>query len=443
MGVQCVDHRFTLCYDGNIDIIFLNTSSTKTNIFWGSVSMFASPLQLFASIEKKYYNTNNIIIIYNFLNIEKKMANIGRRYSWTIDKYAQRVEYPPTPREYQELCSISDKDNSELPKNTLSPTVIISKGFFQTAAQKALQNSRIDEAFQIAEQYIEMSKRKFYRFLDVETKKIIISKQLNRFDAGYIITAKQKLKGLQNIGLGHSIMHITLTVSHTENTDYIKQYQRIKTKFEVFMYFFRRLMKKKVDYVSTYEVTQADDGRFHQHIHVIVIDQSYLPKKIIYLLSAKWKKITGSQYIHFKYISKNRNINIFSYVMKYITKEFSNINLTTVLLFSVKGKAYTMSQRLSQLLSEKTIDIAEKKYKYIDSFEAQDIFYGYAISDYDPASITFFFSFLSAEEKTKLLSEARPQAEARQKTQKEEEEADKRDMVVEEKNSVKNIIKIK
>ena len=129
--------------------------------------------------------------------------------------------------------------------------------------------------------------------------------------------------------------------------------------------------------------------------------------------------------------------------MKYITKEFSNINLTTVLLFSVKGKAYTMSQRLSQLLSEKTIDIAEKKYKYIDSFEAQDIFYGYAISDYDPASITFFFSFLSAEEKTKLLSEARPQAEARQKTQKEEEEADKRDMVVEEKNSVKNIIKIK
>ena len=70
-----------------------------------------------------------------------------------------------------ELCSISNKDNSELPKNTLSPIAIISKGFFQTAAQKALQNSQIDEAFQIAEQYIEMSKRKFYRFLDVETKK--------------------------------------------------------------------------------------------------------------------------------------------------------------------------------------------------------------------------------------------------------------------------------
>jgi len=358
-------------------------------------------------------------------------------YPKPIQKQCQQTLYTG------ELCSIPNKDNSELPKNTLSPTTIISKGFFQTAAQKALQSSQIEKAFEIAEQYILSSKRKFYRFLDTETKKIIISKQLNRFDEGYIITAKQKLKGLQNIGRGHSILHITLTVSHTENTDYIEQYKRIKTKFEVFMYFFRRLMKKKVDYVSTYEVTQADDGRFHQHIHAIVIDQSYLPKKIIYLLSAKWKKITGSQYIHFKYISKNRDTNIFSYVMKYVTKEFVNVNLTTVLLFSVKGKAYTMSQRLSQLISEKIIDVAEKKYKYIDSFEAQDIFWGYDISDYDPASLTFFFSFISGEEKTKLLFEGMRQAEARQKIQKENEEADKRDVIMEEKNSFKNIIKIK
>jgi len=131
--------------------------------------------------------------------------------------------------------------------------------------------------------------------------------------------------------------------------------------------------------------------------------------------------------------------------MKYITKEFANVNLTTVLLFSLKGKAYTMSQRLSRLISEKIVNIGEKKYKYIDSFEAQDIFYGYNISDYDPASLTFFFSFLSAEEKTKLLSEGMRQAEARQKTQKEVEERDIRDIEVNKKNviAIKNIIKIK
>jgi len=343
-----------------------------------------------------------------------------------------------------ELCSINTvKDNYSLSENTPSPINIISKGFFQTAAQKALQNSQIEKAFEIAERYIQTSKRKFYRFLDTQTKKIIISKQLNRFDAAYVLSAKQKLKGLQRIGLGYDIMHITLTISHAENSDYIEKYRLLKNKFNDFMCFLKRVIKKKIDYVSTYEVTQANDGRFHQHIHLIIIGVGFLPKKTIYMLSAKWKKITNSQYIHFKYISRNRNINIFAYVMKYIVKEFANVNLTTVLLFSVKGKAYTMSRRLSQLMSEKIVYVGEKKYKYIDSFEAQDLFYGYNIFDYDPASLTFFFSFLSEEEKTKLLSEGTQQAEARQKAQKQIEERDEKDTIANKKNSITNMIKIK
>ena len=103
-----------------------------------------------------------------------------------------------------------------------------------------------------------------------------------------------------------------------------------------------------------------------------------------------------------------------------------------------------MSQHLSQLISEKIIDVAEKKYKYIDSFEAQDIFYGYNISEYDPASLTFFFSFLSDEEKTKLFSEGMRQAEAMQKKQEEKRKADERDVVANKKCaiSITNIIKI-
>ena len=345
----------------------------------------------------------------------------------------------------KELCSICNKDNYAHFENTPSPTNVISKGFFQTAAQKALQNSQIEKAFEVAEQYILMSKRKFYRFIDIKTKKVIISKQLNRFDKAYVFSAKQKLKGLQLIRQGHDIMHITLTISHAENADYIEKYRLLKSKFNDFLHFFQRQMKKKIDYVSTYEVTTANDGRYHQHIHLIIIGVGYLPKKTISLLSAKWKKIANSQYIHFKYLSRNRNINIFSYIMKYVTKEFANINLTTVLLFSLKGKAYTMSQRLSRLISEKIIDVGTKKYKYIDTFEAQDIFWGYDICDYDPASLTFFFSFISGEEKTKLLSEAQQQAEARQKTQKEIEERDERDAEANKKNaiSIKNMIKIK
>jgi len=374
---------------------------------------------------------------------------LGRRYCWSNNKYDNSMcetQYQPAPRQYQELCSIANnKDNYSHLENTVSPTSIISKGFFQSEAQKALQNSQTEKAFEIAEQYIQNSKRKFYRFLDIKTKKIIISKQLNRFDAGYISSAKQKLRGLQRIGPGHDLLHITLTISHSGNTDYIEKYRQLKSKFNDFICFLRRVLKKKIDYVSTYEVTTANDGRYHQHIHLIIIGVGYLPKKMISILSAKWRRITNSQYIHFKYISRNRNVNIFSYIMKYVTKEFANINLTTVLLFSIKGKAYTMSQRLSRLISEKIINIGEKKYKYIDSFEAQDIFFGYTISDYDPASLTFFFSFLREDEKTKLLSEAMSQAEARQKTQKEKEEADERDIEANKKAAISmlNIIKIK
>jgi len=345
-----------------------------------------------------------------------------------------------------ELCSISPyKDNYSLSENTPSQTSIISKGFFQSEAQKALQNSQIEKAFEIAEQYIQASKRKFYRFLDIHTKKIIISKQLNRFDEVYVFSTKKKLKGLQRIGSGHDIMHITLTISHAENLNYIEKYRLLKNKFNDFMWFLKRTIKKNIDYVSTYEVTTANDGRYHQHIHLIIVGVGYMPKKMISILSAKWKKITGSQYIHFNYISKNRNINIFAYVMKYIVKEFANVNLTTALLFSVRGKAYTMSRRLSQLISEKIVGVGEKKYKYIDSFEAQDIFWGYNISDYDPASLTFFFSFLSGEEKTKLLSEATQQAEAAEKKQEERQKIDERDIEANKKNviAIKNMIKIK
>ena len=377
------------------------------------------------------------------------MANIGRRYCWSNNKYDNCrgiFQDLPVQRQCQELCSISPyKDNYSLSENTPSQTSIISKGFFQSEAQKALQNSQIEKAFEIAEQYIQASKRKFYRFLDIHTKKIIISKQLNRFDEVYVFSTKKKLKGLQRIGSGHDIMHITLTISHAENLNYIEKYRLLKNKFNDFMWFLKRTIKKNIDYVSTYEVTTANDGRYHQHIHLIIVGVGYMPKKMISILSAKWKKITGSQYIHFNYISKNRNINIFAYVMKYIVKEFANVNLTTVLLFSVKGKAYTMSHRLSQLISEKIFEINEKKYKYMDSFEVQDIFYRYDISDYDPASLTFFFSFITGEEKTKLLSEAQQQAEARQKTQKEIEERDERDTEANKKNaiSITNMIKIK
>ena len=186
----------------------------------------------------------------------KYMAKYSRYQkfnNYRSDDFVKPIQKQCQQTLYQKLCSITTcKDNYSLSENTLPRANIISQGFYQSEAQKALQNSQIEKAFSIAEQYIETSKRKFYRFLNTETKKIIISKQLNRFDAAYVFAAKQKLRGLRNIGWGHDIMHITLTISHAENSDYIEKYRLIKNKFNEFICFFKRVIKKKIDYVSTY-----------------------------------------------------------------------------------------------------------------------------------------------------------------------------------------------
>ena len=77
------------------------------------------------------------------------MSNIGR-YSWINAINAGGIQYLHEPQQYIELCSIPNKDNYSNFENTISPN-IISKGFFQTKAQKALQNSQIEKAFEIAE----------------------------------------------------------------------------------------------------------------------------------------------------------------------------------------------------------------------------------------------------------------------------------------------------
>ena len=95
------------------------------------------------------------------------------KYSWHSENFINIVQKQCQQTLYaKELCSINTiKDNYSLLENTPPQTYIILKGFFQMEAQKALQNSQVEKAFEIAEQYIRASKRKFYRFFDTDTKK--------------------------------------------------------------------------------------------------------------------------------------------------------------------------------------------------------------------------------------------------------------------------------
>jgi len=343
-----------------------------------------------------------------------------------IQKQCQHTLYP------KELCSIQPHI---LNNSTTSQNI----GNFQQQTKEALQNSQIDEAFEIVRRYVMENKNKFIRFYDTETEKIIIGKQLCRFDEVYIIRTKKKLSQLKYISGGQDIMHITLTLPHSENSDYIENFHFLKEKFGEFVQYFKRCVKKNIDYVVTYEVTEAKDGLYHQHLHLIIINQAYLDKKIFYKLKNFWRKITGSKYLFFKYISRNRNIRIFDYVFKYVQKEIANINLTSVILFSIKGRAYTMALSMRKKIKNKTITIKNKKYLYINTFDAEDIFVGYSSSDYHPAYLTCFFAIIPPDIREKLLKIKSEIEEQKTQIGKIEE----RDAYWNAKNSINNIIKIK
>ena len=337
--------------------------------------------------------------------------------------------------ETEELCSIPYLNNFTSSENAQTQHTI---GRFQQDTQEALKNSRIDEACKIVEAYKQENDNKYHRFLDIEKDKIVIFKQLNRFDEEYVYRTKKKLSELKKIGVGKSIMHITMTIQHSENSDYIQNYHMLKHSFTDFIQHFKRLIKKDIDYISTYEVTEAKDGKYHQHIHLLIIGMSYLHRPIVANLKQYWQKKTGSKYLFFKFTSKNRNIHIFDYVLKYVQKEIANINLTSILLFSLKGKAYTMSLSLKKMIAQgEKIIIRDKKYKFLNSFVADEIFSGYCQDDYVPSSLTFFFSVISEEEKRKIY------AKYTLKVSQENETREKEKYWEEKNNIFKNIIKIK
>ena len=302
------------------------------------------------------------------------------------------------------------------------------KNYFQDKTRKALENSQIEEAKQIIEkEYLEEQKRKFIRFLDTKKGEVIIAKQLCRFDPNYILRTKHQIKNLERAGLGCDIQHTTLTLPHTSNENCIEEFRKLKENFHKYVNQMRRLIhRKELFYICTYETTIAENGQYHQHLHFININIGYLQPKILIALREYWKKLTGSTYIHFNYIPKDRNLSIFSYIMKYISKEISTLNNTSVLLFSVKGKAYSISLPLKKLMLLKNnnqISLGEHRFKFLDFFYYLDVFIGYDETDYNPCSLTYFYTFLSAEEKNKVLSDQYTYMVRKKQLEREEKEA--------------------
>ena len=112
--------------------------------------------------------------------------------------------------------------------------------------------------------------------------------------------------------------------------------------------------------------------------------------------------------------------------------------MTSIILFSVKGKAYTMALSLKKKIKNEQITIKNKKYLYINTFDAKDIFLGYSLSEYYPACLTYFFAVIPPDIREKLLEEAGMIKEQKVEIEKIKEQ----EAYIEAKNSINNMVKI-
>jgi len=252
----------------------------------------------------------------------------------------------------------------------------------------------VDIAIQELRQYVEKQKKRWLLFRDVETGRYMFVKYKNRFSEAYITETRQKLRFLQKLPENY-ILHWTLTIPNSDIHSFIKEYHLLKKSFYKWMKEFQKLYWHKyhikIKYVVTYETT-VNEGQLHQHLHCIVLGIRYVPHIIFMQMKKLWQRLTGSKYDHLKIPHEKKDI--FRYVMKYITKEISCENYTSMFLFIVKGKAFTMSESLSELFEASNL-ISQHKYTYVGIFIFDEDYNPLFILDrynIDPANRTYLLS---------------------------------------------------
>ncbi|OQX20631.1 MAG: hypothetical protein BWK75_04690 [Candidatus Altiarchaeales archaeon A3] len=310
-----------------------------------------------------------------------------------VDLPQQKINMSPP----SSLCSKDNKNNCLNDKDD--------KGFFQNKVRTLLEGGRIYEAMEEVRNYVNLANTKFYRFRDLLTNRIIIAKQLNRFDSEYICQTRKKLEGVKKIGVC-DILHITLTVEQDICENYVENFQQLKKATHRFIEKFKYLENlTEINYISTYECTNDISKKYHHHIHLLIFNQASILRENLDKLKTFWYNQTGGKYIFLKVISKDRNFRAYNYVIKYIQKEVGSINLTSTILFSVKGKAYSMSHPLADLIRNTAIEIGQQTMTYINSFQKENIFSGYTPYEYNQLSLTWFFTFFSKVEKEAIYEE--------------------------------------
>jgi len=320
------------------------------------------------------------------------------------------------------VCSLYDENT----KNNYHQNIEALK--IQYRLREILKTTgNVDIAMKELQVYVEEQKKRWFLFQDSETKQYKLVKYRNRFSESYIAETRRKLKFLQKLPENY-ILHWTLTIPNTDIRSFFQEYRLLKDSFYRWIKQLKKLYVQKyninIRYIVTYETTVRKE-QLHQHLHCIVLGIKYVPYSIFIQMKNLWHRLAGSQYDHLT-IPRQKE-NVFRYVMKYITKEISCVNYTSMFLFLVKGKAFTMSESLSELFEEGHNLLPLHRYVYISTFLFDDIYNPIFVFDkynIDPANRTYVLSCYDPsqvqqwnEQYEKAIQEYRKMQEAEKKSE--------------------------
>jgi len=335
--------------------------------------------------------------------------------------YRDLHEFCQNSKNALKVCSLYDKDA----KNNYHQNIEALK--IQYRLREILETTGdVDRAIQELQQHVKEQEKRWLLFEDVETGQHKLVKYRNRFSESYIAETRRKLKFLQKLPENY-ILHWTLTIPNTNISSFFQEYRLLKSSFYKWIKQFKKLYSQKyninIRYIVTYETTVRKE-QLHQHLHCIILGIKYVPYSIFIQMKNLWHRLAGSQYDHLTLPRQKENV--FRYVMKYITKEISCVNYTSMFLFLVRGKAFTMSESLSELFETPSL-LPQRRYIYVGTFLFDDVHNPIFVFDrynIDPANRTYVLSCYDpsqikqwSEQYEKAIQEYRKMQEVERKSE--------------------------
>lgn len=238
------------------------------------------------------------------------------------------------------------------------------------------KNMKIDEAL-----------RKFEELLSTKTNKVIVLRKKadntylflpykTRFSKAYKRQIKRTLRQVLDNSTPMSIGHFTLTLQNLDFVQITQKKRDLMKTLNTFIKKLNRILKTQIKYVCTREITQTNSQEFHFHFHLICYDLRHLSTSILEDTKQAWfetceKNGLHALYAHYDYIKQFRYA--LNYVMKYIQKEFTEVNLTSTILHLLNLRSYTTSENLTPQRTR----IQQGEYDFMgiyDKTEAKNLF---------------------------------------------------------------------